>query len=128
MKRTILLVEHDQEMRSKVSAALTGCGHHVESTERIDEIGHLVDSSKQGPRPIELVIVAVSDLRDFTLVSDAQKSDMYLPFFALRNAEDKALVIDLLNRKHDDFIDHYIALHAKAYRFFRVEHGLKISC
>lgn len=123
MKRTILLVEQDQEIRNRVSAALTGCGHCVESTDRIDEIGPLVESSKRGPRPIELVIVSISDRRDFMLVSDAQKNDMYLPFFTLRNAEDKSLVIDLLDQKRDEFIDHYIALHAQAHRFFRVGLG-----
>jgi DNA-binding NtrC family response regulator len=127
MKRTILLVEHDQVMRGRVSAALAGCGHHVESTDRIDEIGLLVDSRKRGSRPIELVIVAISDRRDFTLVSDAQKNDMYLPFFTLRNAEDKSLVIELLDKKHDEFIDHYISLHARAHRTFRVDYSRKIS-
>lgn len=113
-KKNILVVEQDSLMRIRFNAAFLHSGYDVQITDRIAEAIEMVSSGARSSRPFDLVIVDISDGNHLGLVADVQNINSKLPVFTLRDATDKSMVINLLNQKQTEFIEHYISNHASA--------------
>lgn len=128
MKRNVIVVEQDPELRNMFKSAFLFSGYQALVTENIHDVAGLIQSHICEDGFFDLVIVDISDKEHLRLIGKLQNDNMSVPFFTLKDAKDKSLLIELLNKKRTQFIEQYIELHLKGQRLFcgaRGEEGLK---
>jgi CheY-like chemotaxis protein len=114
MKKNILIVDQNQELLSKFSAAFLRSGYRVQIADRITDAVAMVKSGNRSAKPFDLVIVDISNERHLRFVADVQNINSHIPVFTLKDAADKSMVIDLLNQNQAEFIEHFIRAHTGA--------------
>jgi DNA-binding NtrC family response regulator len=113
-RKNILIVEQNPVLRDRFNSAFLYSGYDVQITDRIAHAIELVSNGHLSARPFDLVVVDISDKKHLGLVGDVQNINNKIPVFTLKDAADKSMVIDLLNQKRAEFIEHFIQAHARA--------------
>jgi len=113
IKKNILVVEQNSILRDKFNSAFLYSGYDVQITDRIADAVEMISSGHQSVRPFDLVVVDISDKKHLGLVGDVQNINNKIPVFTLKDAADKSMVIELLNQKRAEFIEHFIQAHAR---------------
>lgn len=116
LKRRILIVERDPVVGCKLAAAFLCSGYYAQVTDKVVEAAEMVRAGNNSERPFELALVDISDQDNFGLVNDLQYISGALPVLAIRGASDKTLIIDLLNRRQPEFLEHFIETHVKSFK------------
>jgi DNA-binding response OmpR family regulator len=111
--KNILIVDQNPELLSRFSSAFLHSGYRVQTADRIADAVDMVSSGNNSASPFDLVIVDISNERHLGFVADVQNINSNIPVFTLKAAEDKSFIIDLLNHKRTEIIEHFIASHAK---------------
>lgn len=113
-KKNILIIEGNPILRNRFNSAFMHSGYDVQITDRNSEAVEMVSSGIRSARPFDLVVVDISDGKHLDLVADVQNINSKLPVFTLKDAADKTMVINLLNHKQTEFIEHFMQAHARA--------------
>jgi DNA-binding NtrC family response regulator len=113
-KKNILIVDQNPEVLSRFSSAFLHSGYRVQIADRIADAVDMVSSGNKSASPFDLIIVDISNERHLGFMADVQNINSNIPVFTLKDAADKSMVIDLLNQKRAEFIEHFIQAHARA--------------
>lgn len=115
-KKNILILEHDPVLCSRFNDAFLLAGYEVQMTCHADEAMRIIGEGRNSQRRLDLVLVDISDKRNLQFVSDLLFIDLSMPVLMVKDALDKSLIIDSLNEKRTDFIEHFIESHAPVRR------------
>ncbi|MBF0506684.1 MAG: hypothetical protein HQL09_07600 [Nitrospirae bacterium] len=113
-QKYILVIERDQEFQTKLATAFLRSGYHVLVVDRADEAAEIMSNTDNSPGPFDLVIIDASNRTHLDFVDRLQRINSTVPVFMITDDADKLLIIDLLNQKQINFIEHYIESHTKA--------------
>jgi DNA-binding response OmpR family regulator len=113
MKRNILVVEQDPVLGGMFRSAFLHSGYDVKVTDRIAEAAMMI-SGRQSSRAFDLVIMDMSDRRLLGLVADEWNIEIKIPVFTLRDAADKARLINLLIQKRVTVLEHFMEAQGQA--------------
>jgi DNA-binding response OmpR family regulator len=113
IKRNILIVDQNPDVLNRFRSAFLHSGYRVQTAERIADAFSIVSSGNKAG-PFDLVIVDISNELHLGFVADVQNINSNIPVFTLKSAEDKLFIIDLLNHKRTEIIEHFIDSYARA--------------
>lgn len=109
-KRHVLVVEQNPELRGKFDMSFAHAGYDVEVTDKVIEAAEILFNG----HIFDLVVVDISDRSHLDFVAKVQRINIAIPVLTVIDNSDKSLIIELLNLKRVEFIEHFIESHAKA--------------
>ena len=122
--RRVLVIEQDPELLGMFAASFTHAGYYAVVTEKVIEAIEILVRGEM----FDLVVVDISDRNHLDFVAKVQHINIGIPVLTVIDAADKSLIIELLNMKRVDFIEHFIDSYAMAsYPHFGIEKPCETS-
>jgi len=109
-KRHVLVVEQNPELRRRFVTSFAYAGYNVEVTDKVIEAAEMLFNGDM----FDLVVVDISDMNHLDFVAKVQRINLAIPVLTVIDNSDKSLIIELLNLKRVEFIEHFIESHARA--------------
>ena len=103
-------------MCGRFKDAFMFAGYEAQMTCHADEAMKIIGEGRNSRRCLDLVLVDISDESNLQFVSDLLFIDLSIPVLMVKDALDKSLIIDSLNEKRVDFVEHFIESHAPVRR------------